>query len=86
MDIVWIYLLVINIIGFLIMGVDKVKAKADAWRIPEKTLFITAFLGGALGVWWGMYHFHHKTRHWYFKLGIPCIVVMNIVFVLEFLL
>lgn len=86
MDIVKIYLLVINVIGFLIMGIDKAKAKADAWRIPEKTLFIIAFLGGALGVWGGMYNFHHKTRHWYFKYGIPCIVVVNILFVVEFLL
>ena len=86
MDIVWIYLLVINIIGFFIMGIDKAKAKADAWRIPEKTLFSIAFIGGAFGVWMGMYHFHHKTRHWYFKYGIPCIVAINIVFVVEFLL
>ena len=86
MDIVWIYLLVINIIGFFIMGIDKAKAKADAWRIPEKTLFAIAFLGGALGVWCGMYNFHHKTRHWYFKYGIPCIVAFHILFVVEFLL
>lgn len=86
MDIVWTYLLVINIIGFLIMGIDKAKAKAGAWRIPEKALFVIAFIGGALGVWCGMYHFHHKTRHWYFKYGIPGVVVWNIVFVVEFFL
>ena len=86
MDIVWIYLLVINIIGFLIMGIDKAKARADAWRIPEKTLFIIALIGGAFGMWCGMYSFHHKTRHWYFKLGIPCIVALNVLFLVEFLL
>ena len=86
MDVVWIYLLIINIIGFFVMGIYKAKAKANAWRIPEKTLFIIAFLGGALGVWFGMYNFRHKTRHWYFKLGIPCIVVLNVIFIMEFLL
>lgn len=85
MNIIGMYLLIINIVGFLLMGVDKVKAKAKAWRIPEKTIFIIAFLGGALGVWCGMYHFRHKTRHWYFKWGIPCIIVINILFLLEVL-
>lgn len=84
MDIVWIYLLVINIAGFFIMGIDKTKAKADAWRVPEKTLFIIALLGGCVGVWLGMYTFHHKTRHWYFKYGIPAIVLVEIVAFLEF--
>jgi len=73
MDMVWIYLLVINIIGFLIMGIDKAKAKANAWRIPEKTLFGIALVGGSLGVWIGMNSFRHKTKHWYFKYGIPAI-------------
>ena len=85
MDAVWIYWLGINIIGFIVMGIDKAKAKANAWRISERMLFILAFMGGALGVWCGMYFFHHKTRHWYFKLGIPGILVLNVMFVLEFL-
>lgn len=85
MDIVWTYFLIMNVIGFITMGVDKAKAKADAWRIPEKTLFIIAAIGGALGVWAGMYHFHHKTRHWYFKIGIPGLVLMNLAFLVEFI-
>ena len=85
MNIIGMYLLIINIVGFLFMGVDKAKAKAKAWRISEKTLFMIAFLGGALGVWCGMYYFHHKTRHWYFKWGIPSIIVINILFLMELL-
>lgn len=65
------YLIGINIIGFLLMGADKAKAKAGAWRIPEKTLLGIAFLGGSVGVWLGMEAFRHKTKHWYFKYGVP---------------
>lgn len=73
MKAVGIYFLIINLLGFAAMGIDKAKAKADAWRIPEKTLFGIAILGGSLGVWSGMKQFRHKTKHWYFKYGIPAI-------------
>ena len=75
----WIYLAVINIIGFLAMGIDKLKAKAKAWRIPEKTLLTIAVLGGAIGVWLGMELFRHKTKHLHFKYGVPFILIIEIV-------
>lgn len=78
MDVLWIYLVVINIIGFFAMGIDKAKAKAKAWRIPEKTLLTIAVIGGGLGVWLGMETFRHKTKHWYFKYGVPAIFVVEL--------
>ncbi|MBQ3029745.1 MAG: DUF1294 domain-containing protein [Agathobacter sp.] len=74
MEIVMIYLVVANLCGFLAMGLDKEKAKRGEWRIPEKTLFGIALFGGGIGVWFGMNTFRHKTKHWYFKYGIPAIV------------
>ncbi|MDD7403250.1 MAG: DUF1294 domain-containing protein [Butyribacter sp.] len=74
-----IYFMAVNLLGFLIMGIDKVKAKKHAWRIPEKTLFFVAFLGGSLGSWAGMYFFRHKTRHWYFVVGMPAILFAQII-------
>lgn len=73
-----IYLVVINIIGFFAMGLDKAKAKADAWRIPEKTLLGIALIGGGAGVWAGMEVFRHKTKHWYFKYGVPAIFLVEL--------
>ncbi len=73
-----IYLLVLNIIGFLIMGIDKRRAKKRMWRIPEKTFFIASLLGGSIGTWAGMYTFRHKTKHWYFVIGMPLILVLQI--------
>ena len=58
------YLIVINVLAFTLMGIDKSKAKRHLWRIPEKTLFLSALLGGGTGAIIGMYFFHHKTRHW----------------------
>lgn len=72
------YLVGINLIGLVLMGVDKAKAVRHAWRIPEKVLFGAAFLGGSLGAWLGMYLFRHKTRHWYFVAGVPLILALQI--------
>lgn len=74
-----IYLGVMNIIGLLAMGIDKEKAKRKAWRIPEKALFLIAILGGSLGTWIGMYMFRHKTKHWYFVVGMPVIIFIECV-------
>ena len=74
------YLIVINIIGFVLMGVDKQRAKRQEWRIPEKTLFTCALLGGSLGTIIGMNQFRHKTKHWYFKYGLPAILIGQILF------
>ncbi len=72
------YLVLINAVGFVLMGVDKKRAVRGAWRISEATLFLTAFLGGALGCTLGMRHFRHKTKHWYFKYGMPAIFVFEL--------
>ena len=83
---VWIGIAVMNFIGFFAMGIDKVKAKRDMWRTPEKTLLGIAFLGGGAGVWLGMECFRHKTKHWYFKFGVPIITVVEFVLLCYFLL
>lgn len=72
------YILVINIIGYAMMGMDKKRAIRGAWRISEASLFLTALLGGSLGCTLGMQHFRHKTRHWYFKYGMPTIFVIQL--------
>ena len=74
-----IYLLVMNLLGIAVMGIDKQKARTHAWRIPEKTLFFVSLLGGSLGTWCGMYLFRHKTKHWYFVIGMPLILLFHIV-------
>ena len=74
------YFVVINLIGFFIMGMDKRRAIKHAFRIPEATLFIIAIIGGSLGTTLGMYFFHHKTRHWYFFYGMPFILFLQIIF------
>ena len=58
----WIYFILINVIAFSLMGLDKRKAKKKQWRTPESTLFLSAAAGGAVGAWIGMYMFHHKTH------------------------
>lgn len=66
------------------MGVDKKRAIRGAWRIPEASLFIVALLGGSIGSILGMQHFRHKTKHWYFKYGMPAILILQIVLVFVF--
>ena len=73
-----IYLLIINAAGFVLMLVDKYKAKKKLWRIPEATLMGVAALGGSLGSLLGMYTVRHKTKHIKFTLGIPVILVVQI--------
>ena len=77
-----VYVIVMNIISFSIMGIDKYKAKKQAWRVPESTLFILAIIGGSFGSITGMYAFRHKTRHWYFVYGLPAILIVQIVIVI----
>jgi uncharacterized membrane protein YsdA (DUF1294 family) len=71
-------LLAINILGFVIAAVDKYKARRRRWRIPERTFFILALFCGSAGVYLGLLMFRHKTRHWYFMLGIPAILAAQI--------
>ena len=74
-----IYLLLINALTFLLMLIDKYKAKKNLWRIRESTLLLIAVIGGSIGALAGMYTFRHKTKHLKFTLGIPVILVLQIV-------
>lgn len=78
LEILCAYVLVINIVLFAMMGIDKRRAIHGAWRIPEKTLFLTAALGGSIGGMLGMRVFRHKTKHWSFRLGFPAILIAQI--------
>lgn len=72
-----IYFISFNLLGLILMGIDKHKAKKKAWRIPEATLFTVALFGGSLGTTLGMFMFRHKTRHWYFLYGMPLILLLQ---------
>lgn len=78
MNYFYIYLLVINLIGFAVFGIDKYKACHGQWRISEKNLFRIAFLGGGVGCLTGMYTFRHKTKHLRFTIGIPLIILLEL--------
>ena len=77
-----VYLLIINAVGFILMLVDKIKAKKNKWRIPEATLFLVAAIGGSIGSIAGMYTFRHKTKHFSFILGMPLILAIQIVLII----
>ncbi len=81
-----LYLLIINAIGFVLMLVDKHKARKNLWRIPEATLMTAAALGGSVGCLLGMYTVRHKTRHLKFTLGIPLILAAQVALALFLLL
>ena len=83
-QILLIYLLIINIGGFLAMGIDKHKAKMGDRRIPENTLFMFSFLGGGIGTIAGMYVFHHKTKKKLFTIGMPLILILEILIFIYF--
>ena len=76
--ILYSYLVFINVLAFLLMGLDKQKARRHKWRIPERTLFLSALLGGSLGAILGMQIFRHKTKHPSFVIGMPCIFILQI--------
>lgn len=69
---------VINLAAFAAMGIDKRRARRGAWRIRERTLFLLALFGGSVGAIAGMWLFRHKTRHWYFVVGMPAILILQI--------
>lgn len=79
-----IYLIVINLIAFLSMFIDKKKAKWGRWRIPEDTLFLYAILGGTIGSIAGMYTFRHKTKKPKFYVGMPALLILQILAVVAF--
>ena len=72
------YLLAINVVAFIMYGIDKYKAKKAKWRIPEATLLLLDVLGGSIGAWMGMKVWHHKTMHKKFKYAIPAILLIQI--------
>jgi len=76
------YFVIVNIVGLMSMAIDKAKAIHNKWRIPEKTLFIIAMLGGSIGSIMGMQMFRHKTKHATFTIGMPVILIVQIVLVL----
>ena len=73
------YAIIANSVGLSVMGIDKRRAICHKWRIPEKTLFLVSILGGSIGTWAGMYLFRHKTKHWYFVIGMPFILIVQLV-------
>lgn len=73
------YLAAVNLAAFALMGLDKRRARRGDWRISEKALFLPAVLGGALGGLLGMRVFRHKTKHWYFRFGMPALLIVQII-------
>ena len=71
-------LLLVNVLAFALYGIDKLTAKKGAWRIPESTLLLVAFLGGSLGALLGMELFRHKTKHAKFKVLVPLFLILHI--------
>ena len=84
MNIIIIYLFIINISGFIAMGIDKHKARMGNRRIPENTLFMFTILGGGIGTIAGMYVFHHKTKKKLFTIGMPLILILEILIFVYF--
>lgn len=82
MKLVFLYLILINAVGFVFMLADKQKARKNQWRIPERVLMGFAVFGGSFGVLLGMYFCRHKTRHLKFTLGVPMILAIQIVLII----
>ena len=90
MKLIWlmiVLIIIMNAIGFFIMGADKKRAKKNLYRISESTLWNVAFLGGAIGATAGMKHYRHKTKHAQFKYGLPLLAIIEagiFVYILSF--
>ena len=76
---IFIYLLIINAAAFILYGFDKWKAVRHKWRISENTLIGSAILGGGIGAYIGMWVFHHKTKHPKFVIGVPAIIIIEVI-------
>ena len=76
--VILLWLAGLNLLAFLLCGIDKWKAKKGRWRIPEKTLFLSALLGGSIGLLLGMKVFRHKTKHKSLTIGVPAILVLQL--------
>ena len=77
-NIISCYILGINVIVFIVYGIDKLKAKRGKWRIPESTLLLLAAIGGSIGAWLGMKVWHHKTMHKKFQYGVPLLLILQL--------
>ena len=75
------YIVGVNILAFLVYGIDKWRAKKGKWRISEAALLLLAIIGGSIGAWLGMKVWHHKTMHKKFKYGIPAILIIQIILI-----
>lgn len=73
-----LYLVVMNVVAFIVYGIDKQKAKKGKWRISEKALIMLAVFGGSIGAWIGMQVFRHKTKHLLFVIGVPLIFFVEL--------
>ena len=80
-----IYLILINVLAIIVWCVDKYRAAHGKWRISERALFLLALLGGSPGCLLAMHAIRHKTRHWYFVLGIPLILVLQAAVIIFFI-
>ena len=81
-----LYFIIINLIGVLVMALDKYKAQKGKWRIPENTLFLVAILGGSIGTLFGMYKFRHKTKKMKFIIGFPTILILELIGIIYLIL
>lgn len=79
------YILVMSIVAFCVCGADKFAAQRQKSRVPEKVLFLLSALGGSIGMYLGMFTFRHKTKHWYFVVGIPAIILVQAALILYFI-
>ena len=79
------YILVMSIVAFCVCGADKFAAQRQKSRVPEKVRFLLSALGGSVGMYLGMFTFRHKTKHWYFVVGIPAIILVQAALILYFI-
>ncbi len=82
--ILWLYILIMSILTFSVCGADKFAAQRQKRRVPEKVLFLLSILGGSVGMYLGMFTFRHKTKHWYFVIGIPAIILVQAALLIYF--
>ena len=82
LHVVLAYFITVNVLGLVLFGIDKWKAKHDKWRISEATLLSLTVIGGSIGTWVGMKVWHHKTMHKKFKYGIPLVMVLQLALLL----
>lgn len=81
-----VYLVAVNLLAFVLFAADKSRARKGKWRISERTLLLIPTLGGSLGALLGMKAFHHKTKHPKFKIGLPLILLLQVLLILYFLI